>query len=52
MLAEMNAKIGEINDMISAEEKAQNEALAEALAKRRAKKNQILEMVEGLTDKK
>ena len=35
----MNAKIAEINNMIENEERAQNEALNEALAKRRLKKN-------------
>lgn len=52
MLAEMNAKISQVNDMIQNEEKSQNEALAEALAKRRAKKSQLREMVDGLAAKK
>jgi Glu-tRNA(Gln) amidotransferase subunit E-like FAD-binding protein len=52
MLAEMNAKITQVNDMIKNEEQAQNEALAELLAKRRAKKSQLREMVDGLAAKK
>jgi len=38
--------------MILQEEKAQNDALDEALAKRRAKKLQLREMVDNLSEKK
>lgn len=52
MLAEMNAKISHINDMIAGEEKAQHDVLDEALAKRRAKKMQLRDLVETLSEKK
>lgn len=52
MLAEMNAKISQVNDMISLEEKAQNDAIDEALQKRRLKKQGLREMLDNLTEKK
>jgi len=52
MLAEMNAKISQVNDMISIEEKAQNDMLDEALARRRAKKMAMRDMMDGVADKK
>lgn len=52
MLAEMNAKISSVNDMISIEEKSQNDMLDEALARRRAKKLAMRDMMDGVADKK
>ena len=52
MLAELSSKIADVGDMIKLEEQAQNDALADLLAKRRAKKNLIRDKVEGLASMK
>lgn len=41
MMADLNAKMAQINDALEGEQDAQNRALAEALARRRGKKRQL-----------
>ena len=48
ILAEMEGKMAMINDLINGEEQAQNAALADALARRRAKKEKLRGVVNNL----
>jgi predicted nuclease with TOPRIM domain len=52
MLVEMNSKIAQLNDMVLQEEKTQNDMLEDALAKRRAKKKQVKDLVYVVAEKK
>lgn len=52
ILAEMEGKMAMINDLIGNEEAAQNSALADALARRRAKKEKLKNVINGLAAQK
>jgi len=52
MLAELHAKMANINDMIRSEEDAQNSALNDALSKRRQKKSVLKNVIENYAEKK
>lgn len=52
MIAELNAKMSNINDAIVVEEAAQNSSLEELLNKRRQKKDKLREKMEVLANKK
>ena len=52
MKAELEAKMGSINDLIGAEEANQNKNLEDLLAKRRAKKDKLKGKMEILAEKK
>lgn len=48
ILAEMEGKMAMINSMIEGEEQQQNSALADALARRRAKKEKLKNVINNL----
>ena len=52
ILAELNAKMANINDAMATEEEAQNAALQEMLAKRRSKKEKLKGKIQILAKKK
>ena len=52
ILAEMEGKMAMINNMIEGEEQAQNSALADALARRRAKKDKLKNVINNLAAEK
>lgn len=52
ILAEMEGKMAMINSMIEGEEQQQNSALADALARRRAKKEKLKNVINNLAAQK
>lgn len=52
MMADLNSKMANINDALENEQDAQNRALQEALARRRAKQDKLRNIMEGISDKK
>ena len=52
MMADLNAKMAHINDALENEQDAQNRALQEALARRRAKQEKLRNIMDGIADKK
>jgi len=52
ILAEMEGKMAMINNMIEGEEQQQNSALADALARRRAKKEKLKNVINNLAAQK
>ena len=52
MMADLQAKMAQINDALEDEQDSQNKALQEAIARRRAKRNQLRNVMDDITDKK
>ena len=51
-MADMNAKMAQIGDELEKEQDAEQRALQEALARRRAKQEKLRGIIEGISDKK
>lgn len=52
MMADLNAKMAQINDALEVEQDDQNKAIQDVLARRKAKQEKLRGIMEGISDKK